>query len=229
MRATRILYLLLLSAVACGGAAVVDKPTPGSDSNAGAGGALGGTPPDDQIQAVDNVGESNGQYPAVPAGSSAFFWRGGLGNWFVSSSDGSYGDAPIADVIPPRGDSQKAYHVLQASPGVVVDLFAQLHHPEGTPVDLSAYAGVSFWARLDSPSGVIAVAFGADGQLSKLASVPQKLVSLGGDWAQFLVRFDDVNLDRSAVSSIDFVLDGSSDLRGLWLDELGFLCQGNCP
>jgi hypothetical protein len=233
----RILYVLLVCVTACGGSAVVDKPAPSSENNAGAGdnqslnagagGGLGGSPPDNQIQVVDDVGDPGGPYPAAPG--SAFFWRYGLGNWFVSSSDGSFGDAPVDAVLPPRGDSQEAYHVMQKDPAVAMDLWAQLHHPQGDGVDLSAYAGVSFWARLDSPSGALTVAFGANGQFSKLASLPQKVVPLSGDWAQFLVRFDAVNVDRTSVSSIDFVLEGSSEPLGLWVDDLGFLCQGDCP
>ena len=221
MRATRILYPLLLSVVACGGTAVVDRPTQGSGSNAGTGGA----PPDNQIQVVDSVGEQSG----LPPGSSSFFWRDGLGNWTVSWSDGTFRDASVDDVIPPRGNSKVAYHVMQTNPGVAVDLWAQLHHPQGDGVDLSAYAGVSFWARLDSPSGELIVAFGANGQFSMVALVPEKAVSLSGDWAQFLVRFDEVHLDRTSVSSIDFVIQGSSKPLGLWIDDLGLLCQGSCP
>jgi hypothetical protein len=238
VRVTRIFYPLLLCVVACGGTAVLDKPTHDSENNAGAGGGApdqslnagaGGAPSDNQIQVVDNVGEPSGQYPGVPPGSSSFFWRWGLGNWFVSWSDGSLRDASVDDVIPPRGDSQKAYHVMQTRPGVAVDLWAQLQHPQGNGVDLSAYAGVSFWARLDSPSGELTVAFGANGQFSKVASVPQRVMSISGDWAQFLVRFDDVHLDRTSVSSIDFVVGGSSEPLGLWVSDLGLLCQGNCP
>jgi len=112
---------------------------------------------------------------------------------------------------------------------VAVDLWAQLNHPQGNGVDLSAYAGVSFWARLDSPSGELIVAFGANGQFSMVALVPEKAVSVSGDWAQFLVRFDDVKLDRTSVSSIDFVVGGSGEPLGLWVDDLGLLCQGSCP
>jgi hypothetical protein len=245
VRAIGVFFSLLLSVVACGGSAVVDMPTLGSENkagaggafggappdnqslNAGVGGALGGAPPDNQIQVVDDVGDPGGPYPQAPG--SAFFWRYGLGNWFVSGSDGSFRDASVDDVIPPRGSRQKAYHAMQTKPGVAVDLFAQLHHPQGDGVDLTAYAGVSFWARLDSPSGQLTVAFGANGQFSKLASVPQEVVPISGDWTQFLVRFADLDLDRTSVSSIDFVLGSSSEPLGLWVDDLGFSCQGNCP
>lgn len=234
MRAKTTFYFVFLAIAACGGATTVDKPTLSSQppSNAGAGGSLAQWPSNDQLQGVDDVDHAGGQYPAVPPGSSAFFWRGGLGNWFVSSSDGSMRNAPMDDVIPPRGESHKAYHVSQTKPGTAVDLWAQLNHPAGTGVDLSAYAGVSFWARLNSPGGQLTVAFGANGQFSTVdavAAVPQKPESLSETWAQFVVLFDDVHLDPKSVSSIDFVLAGRSESLDLWVDDLGFLCQGSCP
>lgn len=234
MRATRIFQLFLCSVAACGGVAAVDKSKPGSQpaNSAGGGGGLAELPPDDQIQVIDSVDGAGGQYPTLPPGSSGFFWRGGLGNWFVSFSDGSASrDASVDDVIPPRGDSHKAYHVTEANPGTAVDLWAQLNHLGGTGVDLSAYAGVSFWARLNSP-GELTVAFGANGQFTgarSVVSVPQKVVSGSEAWTQFVVRFDDVNLDATSVSSIDFVVGGRNDSFDLWVDDLGFLCKGSCP
>lgn len=234
MRATRIFLLLLFSAAACGGVAAVDKSQPASQpsNSAGAGGGPAALPPDDQIQVVDNVDGAGGQYPAPPPGSSAFFWRDGLGNWFVSFSDGSASrDASVDDVIPPRGNSHKAYHVAETTPGTAVDLWAQLNHPEGAGVDLSSYTGVSFWARLIG-SGELTVAFGANGQFSggvSVVSVPQKVVSLSETWSQFVVRFDDLKLDPTSVSSIDFVVAGRSNPFDLWVDDLGFVCKGSCP
>ena len=234
MRTAAIFCLLVVTTVACGGNAAVDRLPAGSQpaSSGGAGGALAELPPNDQVQSIDDVDHAGGQYPDVPAGSSAFFWRGGLGNWFVSSSDGSASrDAAVDEVIPPRGDNHKAYHVTQTKPGTAVDLWAQLNHPQGT-ADLSSYAGVSFWARTDGPAGTLTVAFGANGQVSNIdsaASVPKKVVSLSEAWTQFVVRFDDVSLDRKSVSSIDFVVGGRSESLDLWVDDLGFLCQDSCP
>lgn len=234
MRVSTISCLFFSAAVACGGTAVVDKATVGSESTggAGAGGGSANLRPNDQIQSVDDVDHAGGQYPPVPPGSSAFFWRGGLGNWFVTSSDGSSRDAPIDDVIPPRGDSHKAYHVTETAPGVGIDLWAQLNHPQGSGVDLSPYVAMSFWARMDSPGSKLTVAFGSNGQISSVistpSSVPQKVVSLSEVWAQFVVRFDEVGLKPKSVSSIDFVASGTGSI-GLWVDDLGFLCQGTCP
>jgi hypothetical protein len=57
------------------------------------------------------------------------------------------------------------------------------------------------------------------------SQLPQKVVPLSGDWAQFLVRFDDVNLDRASVSSVDFVIEGrcvkALSVVGRGLNQLG--------
>jgi hypothetical protein len=229
VRATRIFYLLLLALVACGGVTRVDEPSAGSRpaSSAGAGGAL-----DDQTEIVDDVDHTGAAQPAGPPGSSAFFWRGGLGNWFVSFSDGPYRDASVDAVVPPRGESQKAYHVTETTRGTAVDLWAQLQHPQGAGVDLSSYTAVSFWARLYSPGAELTVAFGANGQFSRVdseAPVAHKVVSLSEDWTEFVVRFDEVRLDPTSVSSIDFVVGGRDGSFDLWVDDLAFLCKGTCP
>ena len=235
MRVSTISSLFFLATVACGGTAVVDNTIVGSEpaGGAGGGGEAATPPPIDQIQSVDDIDHTGSQYPPVPPGSSAFFWRGGLGNWFVSSSDGSSRDAPIDYVIPPRADSHKAYHVTETTPGVGIDLWAQLNHPQGSGVDLSRYAAVSFWARTDSPGGELTVAFGLNGQIASVgsttSSVAQKVVSLSEDWTQFVVRFGEVGLRLKSVSSIDFVVAGRSNAISLWVDDLGFVCQGSCP
>jgi len=113
--------------------------------------------------------------------------------------------------------------------GTSVDLWAQLNHPQGTGVDLGSYSGVSFWARENGSGGELIVAFGANGQFAKVASAPKKVVSLSEDWRQFEVRFDGLGLDSAAVSSIDFVISGRAEPIDLWVDDLGFLCRGNCP
>jgi hypothetical protein len=222
VRATRILYLSILLVSACGGATTDDKPLNVAAAGAGA--------VDNQIQVVDDVDHTGGQYPPVPSGSAAFFWRGGLGNWFVSNSDAPASrDASVDDVTPPRGTSTKAYHVSETEAGTPVDLWAQLNHPQGSGVNLGSYSGVTFWARMNGSSGDQTVAVGGNGQLSKVASAPRKVVSVSQEWREFVVRFDEVSLDSSAVSSIDFVMGGRTEPIDLWIDDLGFLCRGKCP
>jgi hypothetical protein len=86
---------------------------------------------------------------------------------------------------------------------------------------------------LNSPGAELTVAFGANGRLfdefGTVASVPQKVVSVSETWTQFVVRFDELSLDLTAVSSIDFVVGGRSESLDLWVDDLAFLCRGSCP
>jgi len=225
-------HLALFLVSACGGVAAGDKETQGAQPSGGAPSGGAGAPaetlPADQVQVVDDVDHGSSQYPETPPGSSAFFWRGGLGNWFVSASDGSATrDAKTDEVTPPRGDSTRAYHVSETSAGTVIDLWAELNHPQGTGVDLGAYAGIAFWARLNDSKGALTVAFSAKGRFSNVASAPQKVVPVSADWKQFVVRFDEVGIDTSAVSSIDFVVEGAP--IELWVDDLALVCRADCP
>ena len=231
VRAANIVGVLILSVPACGGVAAGDKPTSGSQppdsASAGGAGAPSDMLPEDKIQLVDDVDHA-GQ-PATPAHSSAFFWRGGLGNWFVSTSDGlATRDATTDDVIPPRGENTKAYHVAEMNAGTAVDLWAQLNHPQGTGADLGSYSGIAFWARLNSSSGELTIAFGADGRFADVTSAPHKVVPLSQNWTQFVVRFDELGVNATAVSSIDFVVGQAAPFE-LWVDDLALLCRSDCP
>lgn len=251
MRRTSISYFLVLATVACGGVAAADKSSKPSqpDDGTGAGGMLGiagaagfdmagagglaTEPPVNQIEVVDDVDQTDGRYPAVPPGSSAFFWRKGLGNWFVSFSDGSGGhDASVDQIIPPRGASSKAYHVGSPAPGVAIDLWAQLDHLHASAVDLSGYFGISFWARKNNPSAELTVAFGADGKFFNPGPGtpwPQQALPISADWTQVTVLFEHLNLNVKAVSSIDLVATSGAEPLDLWVDDLVFLCRGACP
>ncbi|MES1174967.1 MAG: hypothetical protein ABUL62_11640 [Myxococcales bacterium] len=234
MRAVKLLGMVAVLISACGGVSAVDQSSPSSqptdDAHAGAAAAPTDLLPDGKLEVVDDIDHADGQYPPVPPGSSSFFWRGGLGNWFISSSDGSRTrDASVEDVVPPRGENTKAYHLEQAAPGTTVDLWAQLNHPEGTAVDLRSYSGIAFWARRTGTSAKLTVAFGANGQISTLESVPQQVVSVSESWTQLVIRFDDLKLNSTAVSSIDLVVDGRTEPIDLWVDDLALVCRSNCP
>jgi len=188
---------------------------------------------------IDDMDHADPSLPQVPPGSSSFFWHGGtsfLGNWFVSSPD-RLRDAGFADILPPRGNSKKACHVNGSALDNGVDLWAQLNHPENRPVDLSAYAGIAFWARLDSPSGRFSVAFNAHKPDPSFGAVnsspgPSLVRRLGGpDWERLILLFDDFGptLDSSAVASIDFIVGGAGEPFDLWIDDLMLLCRGICP
>jgi len=189
---------------------------------------------------IDDMDHADENFPAVPPDSSSFFWRGGtssLGNWFVSSPDGIGGDARIDEIVPPRGDSKKACHVVGSKHDTGVDLWAQLNHPSSRPVDLSAFAGIAFWARLGSPSGKLVVAindhnpgtfFSAEASQTPWPWLARRLAD--SEWERIVLLFDDFGraLDTSAVVSIDFVVGSGGESFDLWIDDLTLLCRGAC-
>lgn len=218
-----IILPVLLSVSACGGAVANDG------ANAHAGGSPV-TPGNDLVEVIDDMDRTDGGYPAAPPGSASFFWRGGLGNWFVTSSDGVSQDAVIDELDPSQGESGKACHVSGAGLGVGVDLWAQLNHPQGRPVDVSAYSAVTFRARLTGAKVPLTVAFGADGQFfHSQAGFASRALSVSEEWQSFDLLFAEFDLETSAVSSIDFVIGQGADPFNLWVDDLAFRCNRACP
>jgi hypothetical protein len=228
MRWVKLLIGLLPCAVACGGTVAKDKATAGT---AGATATPMGEPKTvEVIDDVDHAG-SDYDYPPLPPGSSGFFWRGGLGNWFATSAEGRSQDAPIEETVTSTGETGKAYHVSGDGQSLGVELWAQLNHPTGLAVDLSAYSGISFKAREVGVSGAFIVAFGANGQFFQGAtSSPETTFDTSDVWQTFTVRFEEVgHLDPSAISSIDFILASGDAPFDLWVDELALICSGKCP
>jgi len=190
---------------------------------------------------IDDMDHADGRFPAVPPGSSSFFWPGPagisgvhLGNWFLSSPAGLSHDAGIDDIVPPRGESKKACHVSGSNLDVGTDLWAQLDHPQNRPVELGAYAGIAFWARLNSPSSKLVVAiddrFGGGffrGEASQ-SPLPARTLTVSDQWERFELLFTDFGLATSAVVSIDFVVGRAGESFDLWIDDLALLCRGVC-
>ena len=118
----------------CGGAARRDGAGPAGEAGAGPTVPPTSSPADNEVEVVDDMDHVDTDYPAVPEGSSSFFWRGGLGNWFVAFSDGVRRDAVIEETDLPEGQRGKACHAAGTA-GTGVDLWAQLNHPSGDQVD----------------------------------------------------------------------------------------------
>lgn len=191
------------------------------------------------FQLIDDMDHTDPGLPSLPADSAAFFWRSptstGLGNWFLSSLGERIHDALPDSIVPPRGDSKKASHVSGGNFERGADLWAQLDHPAGHAVDLRAYAGIAFWARLTSSSGKLVVAindragvdyFAAEASASPL---PTRTLAVSDQWQQFVLPFGDFGLDAPAVVSIDFVVGGGGETFDLWIDDLALSCRGACP
>jgi hypothetical protein len=191
-------------------------------------------------------------FPPPPPGGAGFWWPlGPLGNWFFGSagSDWSstpHGDAVADSIVPPRGDSKKARHVQGDGLANGTDLLAQLDHPTGRSIDLHAYLGISFWARLSSPSGRLIVALGQDNGAPFLPAESSQFpyfaqsISVSDQWERFILLFSDfrqgvttgstsgVPLAANAIASIDFVVGLKGESFDLWIDDLSLLCPGVC-
>jgi hypothetical protein len=171
--------------------------------------------------------------PILPPGSSAFIWSRGIGNWFVTSSDGDIRDAGSAEIEPPREESQQAYRVTSAEPPQAVDLWVQLDHPAGRALDLGEYGGIAFWARMNGPSKEVLVAFSLDGRYFDPGIEPGTLnthsIAVSSEWEYFVLEFEPLGVDNTAISSFDFVVGTDGESFDLWIDDLALLCADTCP
>lgn len=195
----------------------------GTQGEAGAGGA--------STVAIDDVDHTAGE-PMLPAASSgAFYWLYGLGNWFVMApAPNPYvHDAQPDELDPPRGDNTKAYRVKDEGRASGVDLYAQLNHPEGRPVDLSAFAGVSFWARLEGSEQIKVGVNPGVSYFDASSDVPTHALAIAPEWRQFTLRFSELGADVHGVVSFDFIVGEGGDKFDFWLDDLGLFCDGPCP
>ena len=257
-----ILLTATLLLMACGTHVPIDPGDPGQGGASGVAPGLdagkasapdGGsadtslTPTSSLFLMIDDMEDGRGR----PSGDAGFFWRYGLGNWFQGSagtdSFAYNGDALAASIVPPRGDSLRARRVKSGGLSSGLDLFAQLNHPTGAPVDLHLYSGVSFWARLSSVSGRLIVGLGQNNQgeflIAESTQSPDfaQSVSVSDQWEHFILLFDDFRqgvvsgnnsglpLATNAIKTIDFVVGLNGEAFDLWIDDLSLLCRGVCP
>lgn len=246
MRCIKLL-VLLVTVAACGGNVAKDAPgsagageTAGTPAASAAGSAsggatsVGGAMPSNNagtntVQLIDDADHGGGGDPAVLPSPSAFIWSGHLGNWFVTSSDGATSDAHVDAPDASADPTGKAWHV-SGKQGEGVDLWAQLNHPVGGAVDLSAYSGISFKARLLGATESLRVAFSANGESFVSERVfPNQPFTATADWQTFTLPFADAGIDSPAISSIDFVVEPQRGPFELWIDDVALLCAATCP
>lgn len=221
---------------ACGGSvAKHDNVQPavggsGSTSGAGAPPAAGGTADvpstggasDEVAGGPTSESLDDSSYPPVPQGSAGFIWRRGVGNWFVTPVSGKSRDAGFETL-----DGVKVWET-RAEPGVT-DLWAQLNHPRGTPIDLSGYTGVAFEVRALSASAPLVVTFNADGNVAAGEAVADaQRFTVSDTWQSFELSFAEANVASTAVSSVDFII-SPSELVQLQVRKLALKCKRACP
>ena len=248
--------LLLLG---CGGRASVDGAREVGSSGAGSSGAIGGsvdtvpggtggtTQAGGATQAggttqggaagyvsVDNEHADDGR-PVTPT-SSAIFWGSNsagwrIGNWFVTSD--KVHDAGLWPIEPPRADSTEARRASGQGFASGVVLWLQLDHPSGRAVDLSAYSGIEFWARLNSATSSFVVSLNdgshTSGALTGRSTLPSVSLTADYTWQQFTLPFDAFGLSDPKITTVEFFAGDNGEMFDLWVDDFALSCAGACP
>jgi hypothetical protein len=240
--------IAVLLAAGCGGVSSRSHGDGMSDAGAPTGGTTaGGSGTGGAAEAPQPVDLGDGDHaddgrPMVPADATGgFFWHGcgdtgwRIGNWFVTSD--RLRDSFSREIDPPRDASTQCRGVTGADFAQGVALWVQLDHPFGHPVKLSGCSAMSFWARLESPSGQVVVALNdgsrASGSLDSRATLPSRTLEVGPDWQEFVLPFESfpqgVAADGPSVASIEFFVGDGGEKFDLWVDDLALVCSGGCP
>jgi len=240
---SRFTWLVVL-ATACGGHSRGAPGGDGPDSVGGAGSGSGAmadagshdggdkTAPDASTTEVIDDGDHPNDHPALPPNTSAFWWGGShLGNWFVDApAPNAYRrDALRADISPPRDESVWAFRLQDSGRERGVDLWAQLDHPLGRAVDLGAYGGIAFWARLSGATQRLVVGMNPGvSYFEAPGEVPSVELAVSSEWQRFELEFEQFGIDGHAIASFDFIVgEGGGDVD-LWIDDLSLRCRSAC-
>lgn len=157
--------------------------------------------------------------------ASSFATPAGIGNWFESPSAL---DAKLAELDPPRGVSTHAYYYYRerADANELRSIFAYLSLSPGA-VDLSAYAGFGFWARFDDASAIIYVRADPGSELGTPA--PGYTLRVSDEWAFYFVSLESLEIAGSVISELHFIVGDQGESGTFWIDDFGFVCDGDCP
>jgi hypothetical protein len=208
-----------------------DQASAGTGPGSAGGGAFGGG---STINALDDENRADGA-PLAPF-PGAIFWQvpGGswkLGNWFLTS-DGVQ-DVGLSPIEPPRDGSTQGRHVSGDGFPAGVVLWLQLDHPVGGSVDLSAYAGLTFWARMSSSDRRLDVLLNdgstAPAPWTGVPPAPYASVAIGSEWQKVELSFEALGVSAPEATSIDFHVGDGGKSYDLWIDDLSFFCVGPCP
>jgi hypothetical protein len=222
-----------------GAGAIGSGGVPGSTIGGTAASATGGTAEVAQPADLGDGDHADDGRPAVPTDSTGgFFWRGcsqgswRLGNWWVTSD--RQRDAFPRDIDPPRDDSTEARGAHGADFVAGVVLWVELDHPWTGSVSLSGCSALSFWARLESPSGRVVVALNdgsrGSGLLDGRSTLPSRTLDVGSDWQEFVLPFESFPIqgqaDALSLASIEFFVGDGGEEFDLWVDDLALVCSG---
>lgn len=204
-----------------------------TDSGSGGSGAEPATASDGAPREFEGATDPIDDGDQPDQASAHFFWRSGIGNWFVDAPEPNpiHGDAESVEIVPPRAESTRAYRVQGTGHSRGLDLWAQLDHPMGNAFDLgSTYWGIVFWAKLEGASDRVLV--GANPGVWYFDApdeVPVVELSISSEWQQFIVPFDVWQGAETAVASFDFIVgEGGGDFD-FWIDDVALVCSSECP
>lgn len=217
----------------------VSGSTGGSVTTGGS--AAGGTTQVPQPVDLGDGDHADDGRPVVPIDTTGgFFWRGcgsaswRIGNWWVTSD--RQRDALPREIDPPRNTSTTARGAGGADLPAGAVLWVELDHPRTRSVNLSGCSAVSFWARLESPSGQVVLALNegsrGSGLLDGRSVLPSKTLDVGPDWQEFVLPFESfpgLALDDLSLASIEFFVGDGGEKFDLWIDDLALVCPGGCP
>lgn len=209
----------------------------GADTSAGSGATGSGGSDAGGAMLLDDM-EDGTQAVALPDGSGALGakwerWNDGTGT-LSAPPDGAPNDALI-DLLPkPRGDSHRAVHLAGkdftkwgSAVGIIADRVW----------DASAWKGLTFWARTDTPSCDYAVQFSDEytdpkgGICTACYDDPTKPIHFSLDWVQYSIPFEGLHtagygmpprtsLDTTKIYSLYLgVVQGCP--FDVWIDDVG--------
>ena len=148
------------------------------------------------------------------------------------TSDGVH-DAGLSSIEPPRAGSTQARRASGEGFARGVVLWVELDHPQSRAVDLSAYSGIAFWARLKSATSSVVVSLNDgshdSGALGGRSTLPSVSLTAGDTWQQFTLPFDAFGLSDLKITTVEFFVGDKGEAFDLWVDDLALTCSGACP
>jgi hypothetical protein len=160
------------------------------------------------------------------------------GYWYTAVNEDGTGsgvlpepgeDCPPEELSTPRGESAWAMHISGDWTGDTWAAAVGFNFLSGNnPVEGSAFAGVTFWARSDDPSPIVKVQFITEA-VTDQGHFEIELSELDDTWKQFQISWDDpyqpewadpVGFDEDGLTKIQFQL--TSGAIDLWVDDVRF-------
>jgi hypothetical protein len=102
---------------------------------------------------------------------------------------------------------------------------AILSFPRYEPVGPFDERGLVFYARLQGASDRLVVAMNN----GSAATQPSRAFSVSPEWERFELSFDELSPTWDGyASSIDFIVGEGGEPFDLWIDDVSFVCRGEC-